>query len=161
MSRPPGRPRVVFDCNTYIQALAFGDGPAASALRLVESGDVELFVSSQTLAELREVLEYPEVRAISPAMTPLRVAAFLQRLTFRATLRRRVRRVFHFARDPKDEAYLDLAFAAKADYLVSRDKDLLSLMTGHSVFCKEFRRATHPLKVVDPLAFLEAAIRGR
>jgi len=161
MSEGPRRLRVVFDCNTLIQAVAFDEGPAAAGFRLVEAGAFELFVSKATLAELRRVLGYEEVLAISPNLTPVRIAAFLQRLTFRGTLLRRVGRVFHFARDPMDEPYLDLAAAAKADYLVTRDKDLLSLMTGHSLFCKQFRQRTRPLKVVDPVAFLRAVGKFR
>ena len=42
---------------------------------------------------------------------------------------------------------------------MSRDKDLLSLMTGHATVCKEFRQKTRPLKVVDPVGFLEALAR--
>lgn len=160
MSKRATRPRVVFDCNIYVQAIAFADGPAADALRLMESGDVELFISKATLSELRRVLGYEEVRAMSPGMTPVLIGAFLDRLTFRATLQRRVRRAFRYQRDPDDEPYLDLAAAAKANYLVTRDKDLLSLMTGHTAFCKEFRRRTHPLVVLDPVAFLEA-MHGR
>ena len=97
MSRAPGRTRVVFDCNTYIQAMAFEEGPAAAALRLVESGEVELFVSKATIRELRRVLAYEQVRAISPRMTPLIIVAFLQRLRYRARLQRRVRHIFTFA----------------------------------------------------------------
>ena len=156
MSAAAGRPRVVFDCNTFVQAVAFERGPAAECLRLAEGGRFELFASKATLGELRRVLNYPEVVAISPRLTPERVAAFLGRLTFRATLVRRVRHVMDYPRDPKDEPYINLADAAKADYLVTRDKDLLSLMTGHSAVSKEFRRRTRPLQVLDPVAFLEA-----
>jgi putative PIN family toxin of toxin-antitoxin system len=144
----------VFDCNTFLQAAAFADGPAAECVRLAESGMVALFVSRSTLAELRRVFEYPEVVAMSPSMTPEHTAPFLQRLTFRATLVRRVPHVFHFARDPKDEPYIDLAIAVKADFLVSRDKDLLSLMTARTIDAKQFRQRTRPLRVVDPVAFL-------
>jgi predicted nucleic acid-binding protein len=70
-----------------------------------------------------------------------------------------VRRQFHFSRDPTDEPYLDLAAAVKADYLVTRDEDLLTLMTGHSAFCKEFRQKTRPLAIMDPVVFLEH-VRG-
>jgi putative PIN family toxin of toxin-antitoxin system len=154
MSRPPGRPRAVFDCNTFIQALAFEDGPAGRAFQLMEGGAFELFVSKLILAELRRVLGYEEVLAISPNLTPDRIEAFLERLTFRANLRRRVRHTFDYARDPDDEPYLDLALAIRADYLVTRDKDLLSLMTGHTLFCKQFRRATHPLRVLSATDFL-------
>ena len=115
MSRLPGKERVVFDCNIFVQAIAFEHGPAAAALRLVEEGVIELFVSKAVLAELRRVLGYEEVRAMSASMTPTLIEAFLQRLTYRATLRKRVPRVFEYARDPDDEPYLDLAVSVKAD----------------------------------------------
>lgn len=36
---------------------------------------------------------------------------------------------FSYERDPKDEPYVNLALAAGAKYLVTRDKDLLDLMS--------------------------------
>ena len=155
MNIPRTRPRVVFDCNISVQAAAFEDGPAAECLRLMESGAVELFVSKPTIAELRRVFTYEEVLSISPNLTPERVSAFVKRVTVRATRLRRVPRVFNYPRDPKDVFYMDLAATARADYLVTRDNDLLSLMSGHSAICKAFRRRTHPLLVVDPTTFLE------
>ena len=59
--------------------------------------------------------------------------------------------------DPKDEPYINLAIAADADYIVSRDKDLLDLMTGHTKECKEFRRKFRSLKVIEPQEFLKIA----
>lgn len=125
-------------------------------MRLAETGIIELFVSRATLAELKRVLAYQEVRAISPNMTPERTSAFLKRLAYRATLVRRVRHLMDFPRDPKDEPYIDLAATANADFLITRDKDLLSLMAGHSLLHKQFRQQTHPLEVLDPVAFLIA-----
>lgn len=156
MTRRAGRPRAVFDCNIYVQAIAFENGPAAECLRLLEAGRFELFLSKPILAELRRVLTYPSVVQMAPSLTPHRVAAFIKRLTFRGTLVRRVRHAMDFPRDPKDEPYIDLAATVKADFLVSRDNDLLSLMTGHSAVAKEFRRKTRPLVVLDPAAFLAA-----
>ncbi|HEY2584437.1 MAG TPA: putative toxin-antitoxin system toxin component, PIN family [Tepidisphaeraceae bacterium] len=155
MTLPTSRPRVVFDCNVLVQAVAFDNGPAARCLRLVESGQIDLLVSRPTLAELRRVLNYEEVLAISPNMTPRRIGAFLKRLTFRARLVCRTPHVMDYPRDPADEPYIDLAVAAGADYLVTRDRDLLSLMSGYSLVCKEFRRKTRPLRVIDPVAFLK------
>ncbi len=91
MSDPAARPRTVLDCNSLVQAVAFSDSPAAACLALAEAGTIELFVTRSTLQELRRVLTYDEILAISPNMTPVRIAAFLQRLAFRATLIRRVR----------------------------------------------------------------------
>ncbi len=53
-----------------------------------------------------------------------------------------------------DECYINLAIEAKADYLVSRDRDLLDLMTGHTDVCKDFRRRFRQLKIVEPIEFL-------
>jgi len=155
-TRLPERPRVIFDANVSVQALAFDTGPAAEALRLVDTGRCELYTSTATLRELRRVLAYDEIRALSPNLTRERIAAVLKRLVYRSTLLRRVRHVFDFPRDRRDEPYLDLAAAAKADYLVTRDKDMLWLMTGHTPFCKQFRQRTHPLRVLNPVNFLNA-----
>jgi len=78
VTRAPGRPRVVFDCNTLVQALAFEHGPAAECLRLFESGRIELFISNPTIAELRRVLGYEEVRSMSPSLTDDRAVAFIR-----------------------------------------------------------------------------------
>ena len=61
---------------------------------------------------------------------------------------------FSYQRDVDDEPYINLAVAANADYLVSRDKDLLDLMTSYADECKDFRRRFRPLKVIDPVEFL-------
>jgi putative PIN family toxin of toxin-antitoxin system len=156
MTRSIGRTRAVFDCNTYIQAIAYDTGPAAQAARLAEAGAFELFIDRLTLAELRRVCAYPQVHAISPSMTPDRINRFIDRITYRSTRLRKVPHVFEFPRDPKDEPYIDLAIAAKADYLVSRDNDLLSLMTGHDLVSKRFRRVAHRLRVLNPSQFLDA-----
>ena len=58
-------------------------------------------------------------------------------------------KVFTLARDPKDEPYIDLAAAAQARYLVSRDNDLLDLM-GDAAFRRQFPGLT----VIDPVALL-------
>jgi putative PIN family toxin of toxin-antitoxin system len=104
---------------------------------------------------LRAVLDYPSVRASLRGLSDARIIAFLERLTYKSTLVRRVPHALDYPRARQDEPYIDLAVAAKADYLISRDKDLLSLMTGHSLVCKHFRQLTRPLKVLDPVRFLE------
>jgi hypothetical protein len=38
--------------------------------------------------------------------------------------------------------------------LVSRDRDMLDLMTGYGIDSKAFRQRFRPLKVVDPEGFL-------
>lgn len=134
----PGRPRVVFDCNVLLQAAAHANGPAAEALRHLEKGRINVYVSRATVQELRSVFQYPAVREKHLQLTDAAIVAFIDRLTYKATLLRHVRHVFDYPRAKQDEPYIDLAVAAKADYLVSRDADLLSLMTGHSAVCRQF-----------------------
>lgn len=155
MSEDNPRRRVVFDCMIYLQATISESGPAAALLRLVESRAVSLFVSDEILAEVRDVLSHPKVRERNPRLTDERVNAFITRLSERATVVDDVSRHFSYPRDPKDEKYIDLAVEVDARYIISRDKDLLDLMTGHTDECKDFRRRFRPLKVIEPAEFLK------
>jgi predicted nucleic acid-binding protein len=65
-------------------------------------------------------------------------------------------RIFEYPRDPSDEPYIDLAAACAADYLVTRDRDLLSLASDHSIFAKQFRQRFPTLRVMDVENFLGA-----
>lgn len=51
---------------------------------------------------------------------------------------------------------MNLAIAAEADYLVTRDRDLLDLMIGHSAECKEFRQRFRKIKIIKPKDFMRA-----
>ena len=155
-----GRPVVVFDCNVLLQAAARPNGPAAACLKLLDANRIIVHVSRPTIKELKAVFAYPSVREGFPKLTDAEIARFLDRLLYRAQLVGRVRHVLDYPRAPQDEPYIDLAATVKADYLVSRDKDLLSLMTGHSVVCKQFRQKTHPLQVVHPVTLLSLFAEG-
>jgi putative PIN family toxin of toxin-antitoxin system len=152
MARP--HPDVVFDCNIFLQAISREAGPAATALRLVETGAIALHVSRPILREVRRALAYPEIRQKNPRITDERVDAFLAQVSFRAVLHRNVPHAVDLPRDHNDEPYLDLAAAVGADYLVSRDNDLLSLMSNHSIEAKQFRQRFPSLQIVNPVAFL-------
>jgi putative PIN family toxin of toxin-antitoxin system len=139
---------------TYLQATASPSGPAAACLNLFEAGQFALFVSEETLRELREVLTRPRVRQKNPEITEERVTALLQRLASKATLLAEVPQQFSYPRDPKDEPYVNLALAAGARYLVSRDKDLLDLMNEDLPEGKAFRQRFPGLTILDPVVFL-------
>lgn len=62
----------------------------------------------------------------------------------KAIVIKNVLQVFNYARDPKDEKYINLAVAAGAEYIISRDSDLLDLMTSFDNESKEFRQKTRP-----------------
>ncbi len=153
------KPRVVFDCvfdcNVLLQAAAREKSVAAKCLNLAESRLIQLYVSQEVLTEAEDVLNRPEIRAHFPDLSDEIVVAFLKRLQKLSVLVRPVPKKFNYPRDEDDEPYINLAVATGADFIVSRDKDLLDLMTGYSVECKEFRRRFRPLRVVEPMEFLK------
>ncbi len=157
----PLRPDVVFDCNIFLQAVTRASGPAAEALRRVERSEVTLYLSRPVLRELRAVLAYPEIRAKNPLVTDPIVNEFVVRVAYRGVLVRVVPHVVRFPRDPHDEAYLDLVAAVRADFLVTRDRDLLDLATDHTTEAKEFRQRFPSLKIVGPVEFLHALDGGK
>jgi uncharacterized protein len=144
----------VFDCNIFLQSLLNPNSLAASCLETVRNGKVKLFVSKDTLAEVRDVVLRPNILQRLPDADAAQIEAFLEDISKISTLIRSVPESFKFQRDPKDEIIINLAVICEAEYIVSRDKDLLDLMTGFTDNCKEFRQRFRPLKVVEPLEFL-------
>jgi uncharacterized protein len=156
MSKDDPRPRVVFDCMIFLQATASESGPAATLLRLVDRNVVSLFVSHEILGEVRDVLSRSKVRTKNPDITSERVDSLITRVSEKAAIIDAVSQHFSYVRDPRDEKYINLAIEVKADYIVSRDRDLLDLMTGHTDECKDFRRRFRSLKVIGPVEFLKS-----
>jgi putative PIN family toxin of toxin-antitoxin system len=149
------KPRVVFDCNVLLQAAAREKSVAAKCLNLAESGLVQICVSREVLAEAEDVLNRPEIRGHFPDLSDEIVGAFLKRLEKLSVLVRPVQKKFSYPRDEDDEPYINLAVAAGADFIISHDRDLLDLMTGHTDECKEFRQRFRPLRVVEPAELLK------
>jgi predicted nucleic acid-binding protein len=88
-------------------------------------------------------------------LTNKRAEKLVEILRTKATLIKDVPFVFNYPRDPKDEKYINLAVAGGAAYIISRDADLLDLMTGINEESKKFRQKFRPLKVIEPLEFLK------
>ena len=141
------KPRVVFDCMVYLQAAARMTGPAAACWQLAKTGAVELCVSPASSAEVKDVLTRPRTQRKFPDLTPAAVDAFLAEVDAHAIRIVDVPGEFSLSRDPKDAPYVNLALAANARYLVSRDKDLLDLMQDQGFrqrlrFCVGSREAS-------------------
>src|SRR5262249_30986853 len=124
----------VFDATTLLQAATNRSGPAGACLAFVDEGRVKVFLSAAVLEEVHDVLHRPSIRSAFPKLTDDYVSEFLELLVEKGQLVNTVSAAYRFDRDPDDEPYLNLAIAVKAEYLVSRDKDLLSLMEN-----EEFR----------------------
>ena len=146
--------RVVFDCMIFLQAVMSEKSITFKLFELMEENAFTLFVSNETLAEVKNVLSRPYIRTKNPQITDETVQTFLNRVLSKANLTNKIPKHFQYSRDPKDEKYINLAVAAEAQYIVSRDNDLLDLMTDFDVESKAFRQKFRRLKVVEPVEFL-------
>jgi uncharacterized protein len=145
--------RVIFDCNTLLQALASPDGPAGKCVQLVIDGKVDLYVSPTVLEEFAEVASRPKVIA-KLHLTPNRTQEFLEVIEVTATVLAGFPEPFVYQRDPDDAHYVNLAATANANVIVSRDKDLLDLMDPTKPDAVDFHNRFPLLRILDPVSFL-------
>ena len=124
-------------------------GPSGACLAHVRSGNLTLIASPATVAELRGLLGRPNIRKKFPHLTDDVAEALVTEIERISTSIDDVPRVFAYPRDPKDEPYINLAIAAEADYLTSRDKDRLDLMRD-----PDFTTRFPGIRVLDPASLL-------
>jgi len=146
--------KVVFDCNVFLQALVNPNGPAGRCKKLVDRGEVELFVSEEVLAEVAEVLSRPRTRKLAPALSIEVIEAFIGDVRLKSICLHNVPEEYHFERNPKDACYINLAIVAGAKFIVGRDNDLLDLMNPNSKTAGEFQRRFPMLRIINPTDLL-------
>lgn len=116
-------PRVVLDTNVLVSALLFRTGALAWLRDAWAGGAMRPLASRDTTAELIRVLAYPKFRLGEEDRGQL----LGDYLPWCETLAEPQAAEIPDCRDPFDRKFLVLAIAAKADALVTGDKDLLDL----------------------------------
>ena len=144
----------VFDCMVFVQAIA-SRGTAFQCLQSCMESPEPLFVSEATLEELADVLSRPELQRKLRGITPARVEALMHHLREFGQKVDPVPRLMQFPPDPKDEPYLNLAIAAKARDLVTRDKAMLRLSEPASPFAVDLLEHHPTLRIVVPEDLLD------
>jgi uncharacterized protein len=135
--------RLVLDTNVWLDWLVFRDPGIAPLQAAVAAGAAHLYTNPAATDELARVLGYP--------LRPKLLTAEEQSASL-AELRRIARKVdehtpAHAAcplpvcGDPDDQKFLELSLACAADFLVTRDRDLLEL-ARHKVRPLPFRIVT-------------------
>lgn len=117
-------PRVVLDTNVVLSALLFRRGRLAPLRHEWQRATVHPLVSKATIEELVRALTYPKFK-LTPDDRQEMLADYLPYCTTIAMPAKPPK--VPSCRDPFDVPFLELAVAAKADYLVSGDQDLLTL----------------------------------
>lgn len=147
--------KVVFDCNVFLQALANPDGPAGRCVEMALSGQVSLYLSPIVLEEIRRVTSYPKLVAKFKLRSE-RVVALMDNLPKAAVIVPTVPELWCYDRDPDDAHYIiNLALAAGATLVVSRDRDLLDLMDLAKPEAAKFQLRFPALRILDPVGFLQ------
>ena len=118
----PAHPRAVIDTNVLLDFWVFDD-PGARPLRTaLEGGRVNALRSGDSVDELTQVIMREKFDLATEARFGIlrewdRLATPVERV-FAAPLA---------CSDPHDQKFLDLAYTARADWLVTKDKALLKL----------------------------------
>ncbi|MGH8193452.1 MAG: putative toxin-antitoxin system toxin component, PIN family [Woeseiaceae bacterium] len=121
------RPRAVVDTNAVVSALVFSRGRLAGLRAAWQAGYFQPLVSRSTATELLRVLAYPKFQLSASEREDL-LADYLPYCT---TVKMPSKGpAVPECRDPFGVPFLELALVGKADYLVTGDKDLLSLAEG-------------------------------
>jgi putative PIN family toxin of toxin-antitoxin system len=141
--------KAVFDAMVFLQAGANPTGPSGACFEHARFGRLALVTSPETISEIRGLLARPNIRKKFPHLTDEVAAGLVAEIERISTSLSDVPRVFVFPRDPKDEPYINLAIAAGADYLTTRDKDLLDLMEE-----TDFTSRFPAVRVIDPASLL-------
>ena len=116
--------RLVLDTNVVVSALLW-DGVPRRLLRVGRAEDVAFCYSSPLIAELTDVLSRPKFKKKIAAS--LLTVDQLVDLYVELVALVRPAPTSRLAPDPDDDVVIGTALAAKADYLVTGDKGLLSV----------------------------------
>lgn len=149
----------VFDCMVFVQAIASPGSAHRCYQFAMDSGD-PLWVSSQTLSELQEVLQRPELQRRLPGITKERVSALMHHIAAMAHHVEPVPSHFAFPPDPKDEPYLNLAIEARAAFLITRDRALLKLALQSDELGEQLKSIHPSLLVLVPELYLVTTKRS-
>ena len=117
-------PRAVLDTNVAVSALLFDHGSLRWLREAWTRGAFVPLTSRDTVLEIVRVLGYPKFKLSEEECTTLLgdYLPYCETVEVRKKPGRLPR-----CRDPRDLMFLELAVAGKADYVVTGDRDLLSI----------------------------------
>jgi putative PIN family toxin of toxin-antitoxin system len=136
--------KVVVDANVIISA-AFGGRLLEAVVRALE--DHEVYLSDTIERELQGV-----ILGLSKKLSNDQILFLREKIQQLLTLAKHISISTHvvLSRDAKDDHYLSLCKEVKADFLITGDKDLLSISQ------EELRKNGISCMIVTPQTFLES-----
>ncbi|HUO10329.1 MAG TPA: putative toxin-antitoxin system toxin component, PIN family [Phycisphaerae bacterium] len=135
----------VLDCMVFAQTLINPRGPAGECIERGSRGEFLIVVSP---AIVTEILELPRKLPSKFAITDDKINAFMSELLPSCVVVHQVPHVFDHPIDPDDSPYVDLAIAASAELIVSRDRHLLGLNDPRKPWSADFRSRFPSLRII-------------
>lgn len=132
--------RAVVDTNVIVSAVLIRRGNERRILDAWRGGAFDLVTSPPLLEELGRVLSYPKIRS-ARWMTDAEIVELLEIVAAESVMVEGGLDI-KASRDPNDDMLLAAAIEGHADYVVSGDRDLLTL------------KAYRSIPIVRPSAFL-------
>lgn len=138
------KPSAVVDTNIFISALIVPKSNPSQLISLWQKNVFSLITSEPMIEELQEVLMRPKY-AKTYGVTGKKRELLIQHIRTKARILSILLPPTIQIRDTKDLVILATALDAKADFLITGDKDLLALKENHSIL---------PLSIVTIVEFL-------
>jgi putative PIN family toxin of toxin-antitoxin system len=127
ISREFSVPRIVLDTNVCLDLLLFRDPSCDALMAALRAGAVQAVSREDCRDEWQRVLHYPQL-PVEASMRPRLCAEYDELLPcLPSSAWRRDDLVLPLCGDPDDQKFLELAHAARASWLLSKDKELLKL----------------------------------
>lgn len=135
---------VVLDTHVALDGLMFGQPTVAPLMKALRSGDLAWIATASMRQEFERILTHPRLARYEPQCERI----LTEFDTWTCLLPEPVPDPLLRCRDGDDQVFVDLALQHRAAWLLTRDRDLLSLAR---------RAARRGLRIVAPEAFLHAA----
>ncbi|MEM2946202.1 MAG: putative toxin-antitoxin system toxin component, PIN family [Thermoproteota archaeon] len=141
-----GEDKIVLDTSVLIAGI-IGSKASKDILIRVLNGELIAVISDSIFKEYLKAIQFDRV---SDRIDFSRTYLILDKL-YRVSLKATPKEKFKLSRDPGDDEFLNVAYEAKANYIITLDKDLLNL--GNEA--KKLKLKEHVIKILRPEEFLE------
>lgn len=119
--------RVILDTSVFVSGLLSPAGIPGLILYRFRQGDFQVYTSRAQISEIRAVLKKPSLQRALPTGTSQDVLRFFAKFKKLAKVLTPRSMEWDFS-DTKDHFLLDLAMDSKANFLITGDKKLQSLL---------------------------------
>ena len=139
-------PRVVLDTNVWLEWLVFDDPGIVPIRNAAGTGRIELYIDAVCEEELARVLARGFAKRTLDEKAQAACIAQCRRLAKRidTPLPQAERAQLPACKDPDDQKFLEAALAARAQFLVTKDRELLALAR---------QRTRVPFRIMTPAEF--------